>query len=319
MIGLLGRGSGAGRGVSRRTAALLIVLPVTLALSLDSSRGDDPGQLNLFQRAARAQLIVHVRVRDGALRYALVDVLETLKGESQDARLRIAFRDFNFDRPRGEEPIVFLNGEEEILFLVPYSRAPRSEKKREKYRDVFELLLGSQGRLKVPAEGAGATFDAIRRLVAIAGRDPASQSEGLRDLLGGGNPALVEAALEEITRLRVAGPALYPKLIGLLASPSPTLRLGSLRLMQQVFADSGRAHPESTDQAIVEADQALASVLERARNDPDEQVRVAGVAALAAWPERSQVEGDLRAIARQDPAQAVRFEAERALYRERGR
>jgi len=61
----------------------------------------------------------------------------------------------------------------------------------------------------------------------------------------------------------------------------------------------------------------LESVLERARNDPDETVRVAAVAAVAIWPQRSDVEGDLRAIAAQDPAQMVRYEAERALLSKR--
>jgi len=59
---------------------------------------------------------------------------------------------------------------------------------------------------------------------------------------------------------------------------------------------------------------ALLAVLERAHNDQDESVRVQAVTAVAAWPSRHEVEGDLRAIAGGDPAQAVRYEAERALF-----
>ena len=71
----------------------------------------------------------------------------------------------------------------------------------------------------------------------------------------------------------------------------------------------------SAEEALDEAGQALAAVLERARNDPDAGVRVQAVQALAAWPAPSDVEADLRAIASQDASQEVRFEAERALFR----
>ena len=60
---------------------------------------------------------------------------------------------------------------------------------------------------------------------------------------------------------------------------------------------------------------ALLAVLERAHSDAEESVRVQAVAAVAAWPNRHEVEGDLRAIAGADRAQAVRYEAERALFR----
>ena len=75
---------------------------------------------------------------------------------------------------------------------------------------------------------------------------------------------------------------------------------------------SGRA---TDDEALDEARAALAAVLERARNDSVESVRVQAVAAVAEWPKRPDVEGDLRAIAGTDRAQSVRYEAEKALFR----
>jgi len=293
----------------------LIAAPVLSGFTLLSAEAEMP-PLNLFQRAARASLVVHVRVHEGALRFALVDVLEVLKGSAPAERLRIAFRDFNFSRPRGTDPITFPNGEEEILFLTPYSQVPRSQKKKEKYSDVFELLLGAQGRITVPAEGAGAIFDAVRRLVQVAAQDPASQVEGLQGLLDSENPVLPEAGLEEMARLRAATPVLYPRLIRLLRNPSPRLRIRSLTLVQQIFSSRPPLpRSGSAEEALDEAGESLAAVLERARNDPDAAVRVQAVQALAAWPEHADVEADLRAIASQDASQEVRFEAERALFR----
>jgi hypothetical protein len=80
--------------------------------------------------------------------------------------------------------------------------------------------------------------------------------------------------------------------------------------MAQIFA-SGRIGDDSLDAAQT----ALAGVLERARNDPDEEVRTQAVVSLAAWPNRREVQGELRAIAGTDKAQAVRYEAERALVK----
>ena len=90
-----------------------------------------------------------------------------------------------------------------------------------------------------------------------------------------------------------------------------TFRTGALRVVTQVFSTK-RLDDESLDQART----ALAAVLERARNDPDESVRVQAVEAVAAWPNRRDVESDLKAIAGTDAAQAVRYEAEKALFRQ---
>ncbi|HXU11940.1 MAG TPA: hypothetical protein VN898_08245, partial [Candidatus Binatia bacterium] len=69
--------------------------------------GPVPETLNLFQLVARTDLVVHVRIRSGSLKYAIVDVQESLKGTSPFPVLRIAFRDFNFTRAAGTDAIVF--------------------------------------------------------------------------------------------------------------------------------------------------------------------------------------------------------------------
>jgi hypothetical protein len=285
-----------------------------------AAAADDP-PLNLFQRIARAELVVHAKVREGALKYALVEVIESLKGEPPQPRLRIAFRDYNFDRPPGAEPIVFTDGQEELLFLAPYGRV----KRRPKNRDLYEILRGPEGRITVPPEGPERLLGAIRRLAGITRLDPASQADALRALLGADNPDLVAAALDEVMRLRALTPDLYPRLTALARGVAPGLREAALRAIGRLFAGAagrgsapagGRGAAGSAPvRELDEARAALAAALERARGDDLETVRVEAVAALGAWPERAEVEGELRAIADQDPAQAVRYEAERALFR----
>ena len=296
----------------RHVALALGATLVALLLGIREGRpqlGPVPETLNLFQLVARSDLVVHVRVRSGSLKYAIVEVQESLKGTSPFPVLRIAFRDFNFTRAAGADAIVFPDGQEEILFLAPYGRTGR-KKNRDKNKDLFTLFRGSQGRFTVPAEGRGVPLEAVRRLVEIGRLDPTSQADALESLLESPNPILLETALGEIERLRDPRAPLLSRLIGLLASPSPPTRIGSLRVMAQIFS-SGRIGDDSLDAAQT----ALAGVLERARNDSDEDVRTQAVLSLAAWPNRREVQGELKAIAGTDKAQAVRYAAERALLR----
>jgi hypothetical protein len=293
-----------------RSVAIIVTLLSLGWPSTFAQLGPEPEPLNLFQLVARADLVTLVVVLEGSLKYAFVDVLEALKGSPPGPRLRIAFRDFNFTRGPGQDMIVFPNGQKEILFLVPYKTSVR-KKDIEKFKDLFTLFKGRQGRMTLPAEGPEIVLHAVRRLAQIGGLDAASQVAELRGLLDSSNPFLLEASLSEIERLRVADPSLLSRMIPFLGSPSPTLRSHSLRLIAQVFGSEHGTGDEVLDDARV----ALLAVLERAHNDGDESVRVQAVAAVAAWPNRHEVEGDLRAIAGADRAQAVRYEAERALFR----
>ena len=300
------------RSAPWRLGLLVLLLGALGAESRASDLDSEPGQaLNLFQRVARADLVVHVRVHDGSLRFALVDVLEALKGDPPAQRLRVAFRDYNFYRKPGAEPIIFPNGQQEVLFLVKYDQVRRKEKNK----DIYELFPGAEGRITVPEEGSAMILEAVRRLAGLAGKDPVAQIDGLTSLLESDNPVLLGAALDEVRRLRVADASLYGRLVALLRSPAPGVRGRALRLVAEVFASTGGdGRDDQPDQGGV----ALAAVLERARNDPNEDVRVEAVAALAAWPVRRQVEEDLKAIAALDPAQAVRYEAQRILFGRHG-
>jgi len=232
------------------------------------------------------------------------------RGCPTSEHLRIAFRDFNFARDDGEDAIVFPSGQQEILFLVPY-KIPRRKKDVEKYKDLFTLYKGRQGRYTLPAEGPGIILEAVRSLARVSEMDAATQIDALRGFLDSPNPFLVEVSLSEIERLRAADTTLLNRLTSFFRSPGPSLRNAALRVVVQVFGSMGADGGDLPD----EARSARALVLERARNDTDESVRAQAVTALAAWPKRSEVEGDLRAIAATDAAQAVRYEAQRALFK----
>jgi hypothetical protein len=292
----------------------LLILHIVLFMSSLQVRAamSEKEPLNLFQNVARADLIVHVRVRDGALRYAVVQVLGVLKGDAPDSTLRIAFRDFNFDRPTGTDPIVFPDGQEELLFLTPDMAVRRNEKNR----DLYQLYGGADGRFTVPAEGSGILLQAIGRLVSVAALDPARQLDQLRELIDNQSLYLSEASLDELERLRAATPELYPRLVALLSRPAPALRLRATRLLRSLFAAA--AGGEEDGDVSVLPDQprtALAALLALARTDPEVEVRVAAVSAAAAWPHPQDIAADLRSIAERDADQAVRYEAKRAIFR----
>jgi hypothetical protein len=290
---------------------LLIVLVLCGFSGLAPGFGEirEAGEIDLFQMIARADLVLHVRVTEGSLKYAKVDVLRALKGEPPGPKLRVSFRDHNWQRPPGQEEIVFFDGQEEILFLV---RNPR-QKKKEKYRDLFDLYRGARGRITPPAEGSGIVIEALDKLVSLTRADPLTQIDGLLDLLRTRNLFLLEAALDEIIRLRAATPAAYSDLVALLGQPSPRIRARALRSIEQIFA-SGQIEEVALGIGPELARSTLGAVIERARNDEEPEIRVRAVAAMAAWPHKSEIESGLAAIAVNDPSQMVRYEAERSLY-----
>jgi len=270
---------------------------------------EEAGEIDLFQMLARAELVVHARVREGSLKYAHVDVLRALKGEPPAQQLRIAFREHNWTGAQGQDEIVFPEGQEEILFLF---RNP-SRKKKEKNRDIYDLYRGRKGRITTPAEGSRIIIDALDTLVELTRADPLSQVDGLLALLRSENLYLLEATLDEIIRLRAAIPASYTDLVALLGQPSPRIRARALTAIEQIFA-SGRVEDEAMGIGPDLASAALAAVIERARNDEEPDIRVHAVAAMAAWPHKDEIESGLAAIAINDPSQMVRYEAERSLF-----
>ena len=296
----------------RNLCKLLIIISLCIQTGFVAETGEIElaGNLGIFQMIARAELLLHVRVNEGSLKYAKVEVQEAIKGTPPAQQLRIAYREHNWLRQAGTDAIVFPDGQDEILFLI---RNPR-RKVKEKNKDIFDLFQGRRGRMTLPAEGGGILLEALRRLSDLTQVDPVTQAEGLLALLRSTNPYLLDAALDEVARLRVASPVTFTDLVPLMRNVSPAVRVQALRIVRQVFK-SGVVEQESKGVGPDQERTTLDAVMERARNDEDPDVRVSAVAAMAAWPVRSDIEEGLRAIASMDRSQHVRYEAERALFR----
>lgn len=259
--------------------------------------------LTQFQLIARADLVVHVVVKDGAQRYAMVDVLETIRGVSPEEHLRIDFRDLNLQL-RGQELIVFTTGEEYVLFL----ERPSWRKPKEKNRDIFALFHARRGRMLLPPEGLGVPLEAVRLLAQVVDRPPEDQVESLRALMVRPNPALREAVLEEMSRMRAFSIGDLGALSTLSRDPLPSIRGRALQAIGTALKDPGDEMAQEPRRLALEL------CRERARNDAVAAVRVQAIRAIGSWQPREEVIPDLRAIAVGDSDQMVRYEAERLLF-----
>lgn len=260
-------------------------------------------RLTLFQLLARSNLIVHVVVQDGSKRYAMVDIRETLRGEAPFPKLRIDFRDLNLQL-RGQELIVFTEGEEYVLFL----EKPAWRKPKESNRDIYTLFHGRRGRMLLPPEGLGVPLEAVREMAKLVGRTPEDQVENFRALMIRPNPVLRQAILEELTRMRACSIADLGPLSTLARDPLPAIRAQALATIGVVLREPGDELAQEPRRIALEL------CRERARNDAAVAVRVEATRSLASWDRREDVIPDLRAIAAGDPDQAVRYEAERILF-----
>jgi hypothetical protein len=283
------------------TLLLVISMPEEGVASTFEAQENVP--LTRFQLLARSDLVTHIRVVDGEGRYAIVEILALIRGEAPAERLRIDFRDLNYEL-RGREPVVFRQGEEYILLL----QRPAWRKPKEKYRDIFALYHGRRGRIPLPAEGGGAEVESVRELAALVGRTPDDQITGLRALVTSTNQVLRESALEELARLRVADTGDLPALTRLLQDPNARIRVASLTIIRDVMQSPSGETGQAEKRVVLEL------CRERARNDPSDLVRAGAVRVLGAWSVKDDVAGDLRAISKGDASQSVRYEALRILY-----
>lgn len=262
-------------------------------------------QLTLYEKPAASDLVVRGRVRRGDLRLAEVEIDEVLKGVYDRPSLLIVFRLDNFTRKAWEEKVVFRNGAPVLLFLNPFEK----ESGERPHPDRFTLVRGVQGKVDLPPEGALAILEAVRRFIRVqAQTDIAQTSQDLRSFLSDLNPLVAEAGLRQVHRLRLATPMSAQALLPLLSHPVPDFRSGALRVLAQVFEDRPR-----WEEALANEDHAVALVLTRAREDEDVTVRAEAVRTLEARGKRD-VLAALERIAREDPTQQVRFQAELAAY-----
>lgn len=274
--------------------------------------------LTLYQKTARASLVVRARATSDSTRRPQMEVLEIFKGSYPHTHLYIVpFRqDYASEKPwlRSE---VFRKGREYLLFLRPYDPDEEDDDFAVETPSggqggvdpmLFEVLNAHHGVVDVPSEGAEALASAVRRFSGIITlQDYDTQARELRALLRESNPYAVEAGLHQVSEYDLAEGEDLDALVSLLDSPRISFRAGALKIIGQLVPPPGTGEHD-----VARSRRALDLVVARAFNDPAEEVREQAVRSLGriGGPAAREV---LRRISRQDPSQIVRYRAEVAL------
>ncbi|MFQ5701727.1 MAG: HEAT repeat domain-containing protein [Acidobacteriota bacterium] len=271
--------------------------------------------LSLYQKTARASLVIRARSLSSSTRKPRVAVLEVLKGHYEGENLRIVPHYIDYTQPLpGVEREVFTRGEESILFLVPYV----DEFGRRGKPDVYAVVGAAQGKVAVPPEGREALIEAIKRFVQIDRLGQMDrQAVALRGLLRLNNPYLIEAGLVQCRKYHLATRDDTEVLLRLMGHRRPDFRSGALALVRQLLL----APPaESSDEVTAgPLDKTLFDqVAGMGRFDENEEVRRQAIRTLAAFGDESAL-AMIESIGKNDPNQAVRYEAQVAAWRLRNR
>ena len=293
--------------VRRTLPVLLAVLAAGSRISAVTEPPPAPTRLGWYEWMGVAPIVVvaEVLADDGKL----VQVLARTGikgGVPAETVILVDLHSANRDRDLGVPALKLERGRAYALLLSP-SRAGKREE-----RHVFDLVRGIRGARPLPAEGAPAIVEAARRLGEIQERkDDALLWESLPEFLEETNPVLVEAALDLYVKFRRGDVSIVPSLELLLDHPRPDFRDHAALLLGAILSrDSARDLPERST--------VVATLAGRARRDDDAQVRRTATAALASLNDAG-IDEILRAIAKDDPDQNVRFEAEKRLYERSGR
>lgn len=261
-----------------------------------------PRHFGLYDWMGPAPTVVAATVVVDDQKFVQVAVDRSIKGRlAAGSSLLVDLRGANRDREDGTKALALDTGRSYLLLLTP------SKRRVHEAHPLFDLVRGTRGARPVPPEGGAALVAAAERLGAIQQRESDRYLwASLPALLEDDNPYLVDAALELYVKFRREDAALVPRLEPLLSSPRPHDRERAIVLIGRVLA---RARPaDLPDRSVV-----IGTLTARARTDDDPAVRRAATAALAPLRDPG-VEETLRTVARDDPDQDVRLEAEKALY-----
>jgi hypothetical protein len=284
------------RGTLLAAASLLVV-----CLGLSGAAEAKPR--TLYEKLAYGRLIIVGTCLQQGWR-ATIQVDEVLKGDLAAQRIQIAFRLQNFERSPGDQEIEFLLGERAILVLEP----DPVEGGDEKDVAVYLLSRGPEGKIDIPAEGSAALLGAVRRMVRIQSLGDQNEIwEEQRQLLREVNPLLVETGFQEVLKFRLGNEGLLPLLSRYLFHPRDSFRLDSLRVLAQIF-DASRRRGER----LSESGTLIVEVLTIARGDTSPEVRAQAIRVLSVSG-REDLREFMQEVARSDPSQLVRFEAQRSL------
>ena len=100
----------------------------------------------VYERMAKADVVLWVQTVEGTLRLAECRVLEVLKGHHEGERIFVAFRGDNMNRERWRDRIVFEAGEQSVLLLRPALDTDLEVKAP----DRFRLVSGFEGKIDLP-------------------------------------------------------------------------------------------------------------------------------------------------------------------------
>jgi hypothetical protein len=246
--------------------------------------------------------VVLARVTRDSERFDEFEALQVARGPLQaGSRFAVNPRVANRERAPNTEALVFETGDTFLLALAPAAKQKDDDLPR------FSLLQGVKSARRIPAESAAPFGEAIVTLAEIqAAHDDAQKFRAIRGLLEESNPLLVRTALELLLRYSRSEPTDSARVRPLLDHPLPDIRELAARALGRILATE--AGTDAGERAEV-----FGELAARARRDDSVVVRVAATESVAASGAQG-VEDVLREIARDDPDQAVRYVAERALY-----
>ncbi len=261
-----------------------------------------PVSLGLYEWMATAPIVIAADIVADDLKFVKAVTRSTFKGPlAQDGVLLVDMRRANRDRDMGTPALDLEKGRAYLLLLEPSTRGKKEP------HPVFDLVRGVRGAKILPAEGSAATIAAMARLAKVQERDSDDFLwASLPSFLEDDNPILVDAALDLYLKFRRESVALVPIVSPLIDHPRPDVRLRAAVVLGRILE-----RPEAHD--LPERRVVIGELSGRARRDDDLDVRRASTAALAPLRDAG-VDETLRAIARDDPDQNVRFEAEKALF-----
>ncbi len=284
------------------TASGMAVRVLALLAAVDSVSASGTVPVNLYEWIAVAPCVAAAEAREEVGKFAEIRLEEVFRGDlPPGTRVAVDLRRANRDREEGR-PALRLEPERRYLVLL------RRDASRSRHElPVYDLVRGIDGTREIPAEGSRGLLDAIGLFVRIQDRkDEIAAWKAIREMLDATNPLLLESSLDLFLKFRRGDAALLPALRPILDHPRPDLRARAARLIGQIVKE--RAGDRPADDGAV-----LAELYGRARRDPSAEVRIAATSALGGIPGSGPREV-LREIARSDPEQAVRYEAEKLLY-----
>jgi len=262
----------------------------------------DPIRLGLYEWMAVAPNVIVADIVADDGRFVVASVRAALKGELTPGSVALVdVKQANRDRDERTPATELTKGRAYLLLLKTSSKGKREP------HPVFDLVRAAAGTRALPPEGSEAIVDASTRLAELQARnDDGLLWATLPEFLQDANPVLVDAALELYVKFRRETAALAPVIQPLLEHPRPDFRRRAALVLGRLLVRSGAT-------AVPERAEIVAELTGRARRDDDASVRREATSALAALPDAG-IDESLRTIARDDPDQDVRFEAEKSLF-----